>query len=402
MQSAQSVNISQKDEIDLTKFEGIEDSLLAVYATFHSNHGGRLNQEPEHPYRTGFQRDRDRILHSKAFRRLGYKTQVFVNSEGDNYRTRLTHSLEVSQVARSVAATLRLNRDLAETLALGHDLGHTPFGHAGQDMLHILMKEHDGFEHNKQSLRIVSVLEERYPYWEGLNLTMSTLKGMMKHGQVYNCDQHLIPLCEERKLGFPALESILVDQCDRIAYIHHDLEDGLDAGYLHLNQLEKLQPWVEAKEQCSIKYGQVFDEARIPLRNRIMIRSMLDLCISDLIETSKDKLNKLDLKTYKELSSLKSEQNPIRNSDSMIKQIKDIYQFLHKYLYRHPDVVKMSRRGERIIEVLFSEYVKRPEMMPWHVQRRIKKDGLYRVVSDYISGMTDRFAAKQSTYFTGH
>ncbi|MBW7858085.1 MAG: deoxyguanosinetriphosphate triphosphohydrolase [Leptonema sp. (in: Bacteria)] len=380
-------------------FEQIEDQLLAVYATFHSNNGGRLNTEADHIYRTGFQRDRDRILHSKAFRRLGYKTQVFVNSEGDNYRTRLTHSLEVSQIARSVAATLRLNRDLAETLALGHDLGHTPFGHAGQDMLHVLMKDHDGFEHNKQSLRIVSVLEERYPYWEGLNLTRSTLKGMMKHGQVYDCDIHLMPLCEERQNGFPALESILVDQCDRIAYVHHDLEDGLDSGYLHLDQLNRLEPWREAKERCSKKYGIVFDEARIPLRNRIMIRSMLDECISDLIETSIEKLQTLNLQSYDEVLNLKKEQNPIRNSAKMAKQIQDVYQFLHRNLYRHPDVVKMSRRGERIIEILFSEYVKRPEMMPWHVQRRIDKDGLYRVVSDYVAGMTDRFAAKQSSYF---
>lgn len=383
----------------LQNLERMREAELAPYAT--TDAGGRLHDEADQIFRTPFQRDRDRIIHSKAFRRLGYKTQVFVNSEGDNYRTRLTHSLEVSQIARSVAATLRLNGDLAETLALAHDLGHTPFGHAGQDRLHALMQDAGGFEHNRQSMRIVSVLEERYPFWEGLNLTRATLKGMMKHGEVYSCDTHLLDLCKERLSGFPAMEMLLVDCCDRIAYVHHDLEDGLDSGYLEFEDLKAHPYWSEAMRSCNDQYGEGFRALRRPLQIRTIIRHLLNVCITDLIVTSTQSLQKLQLLSVEAVRSLNPEQNPIGNSPAMASSIRSIYEYLHKKLYRHPDVIRMSRRGERMIELLFREFTSRPDMMPRHVQRRIDRDGLERVVSDYISGMTDRYAEKQFLYLTG-
>lgn len=369
-----------------------EDRHIAPWGLRYSNHGGRLHDEPEDPFRTYFQRDRDRILHSKAFRRLGYKTQVFANFEGDNYRTRLTHSLEVSQIARSVADTLQMNRDYAETLALAHDLGHTPFGHAGQETLHQLMEEHGGFEHNRQSLRIVSVLEERYPLWEGLNLTRSTLQGMMKHESVYESDRHLHALLKDRLAGFVPLESILVDRCDRIAYLHHDLEDGLDAGVLAFADVAVLESWKLAEDGCGRQYGAVFTEAREPLRVRATLRQMLNTCITDLIVESKRRLQGFQAGAIPNPTEL------IRNSPSMWEQMRRTYAFLDYNLYKHPDVVRMSRRGSHMIELLFDEFSRRPEMLPRHVHRRIERDGLFRVVSDYISGMTDRYAEKQITY----
>ncbi len=382
-----------------------EGNDLAHYATKDAE--GRLYHEPDQIYRTPFQRDRDRIIHSRAFRRLGYKTQVFVNSEGDNYRTRLTHSLEVSQIARSVATTLKLNRDLAETLALAHDLGHTPFGHAGQEQLHALMQGEGGFEHNRQALRIVSVLEDRYPLWEGLNLTRATLKGMMKHGEVYSCDRHLFDLCRERQQGFLSLEMTLVDRCDRIAYVHHDLEDGLDSGYLKFEALKEHPYWNEAMRACNEEYGEVFRTLRRPLQIRTIIRHLLNQCITDLIETSAGRLQKLSSNTTQDemdagsTEGLPTPENLIGNSTAMAESIRSIYEYLHENLYRHPDVIRMSRRGERMIELLFREFMARPTMLPRHVQKRIDRDGLHRVVSDYISGMTDRYAEKQFLYLTG-
>lgn len=374
----------------LPSIEEEEDRQIAAWGLRYSAHGGRLHAEPEDPFRTFFQRDRDRILHSKAFRRLGYKTQVFANFEGDNYRTRLTHSLEVSQIARSVAATLGMNRDYAEALALAHDLGHTPFGHSGQETLHRLMEDHGGFEHNRQSLRIVSVLEERYPFCEGLNLTRATLQGMMKHEAIYESDRHLHPLLEERLSGFVPVESVLVDRCDRIAYLHHDLEDGLDAGVLAFQDLAVLESWQTSREACANQFGKSFTEAREPLRVRATLRQMLNTCITDLIVESRRRLNDEFRPDGQDSRGML-----IQNSPTMWEQMRRTYAFLDYNLYKHPDVVRMSRRGSHMIELLFDEFSRRPEMLPRHVQRRIDRDGLFRVVSDYIAGMTDRYAEKQ-------
>lgn len=361
----------------------------------------RLHPEATHPFRTAFGRDRDRVIHSKAFRRLGYKTQVFVNSEGDNYRTRLTHSIEVSQIARSVAGYLRLNRDFAECLALAHDLGHTPFGHTGQEALHDLMREHDGFEHNCQSLRIVSELETRYLEFNGLNLTRAALKGIMKHPRVYACDSDLLPLLTERRAESPVLEAHLVDQCDRIAYVHHDLEDGLDAGLLDEDELMQLEPWRETYAALERRENSKFTGVRRKVRQRVVIREMLNRCITDLISETEAGLAALELTSLGQVRALSAERYPVRFSAEMKDTLGVLQKFLFERLYRHPDVIKMARRGARIIALLFEEYVDHPRIMPDHVQQRIPRFGVFRVVADYISGMTDRYALDEYRALTG-
>lgn len=379
------------------------DELLAPYAMLHRHAGGRLHGPEPHGYRTAYQRDRDRIIHSKGFRRLGYKTQVFVNHEGDNYRTRLTHSLEVAQISRSICGALRLNQDFAETLALGHDLGHTPFGHAGQDALDRLMRDHGGFEHNCQSLRLVSRLETRYPEYEGLNLTRATLKGMLKHARVYECDAELQPICDERAGESMILEAALVDHCDRLAYIHHDLEDGLDSRILDREELFELDLWQDAWRSVEAKSGDRFRQSRTELRIRAVIRHMMDRSISDLYETTRANLAELDPASQAEILSTPpgSGAYPVRYSGAMREVLAEVQRFLFRRLYRFPRVERMSRRGARIIEFLFQEYVDYPGMMPEHYQQRIEAAGLHRVVSDYIAGMTDRFAAKEYRGLSG-
>ncbi|MCB1137189.1 MAG: deoxyguanosinetriphosphate triphosphohydrolase [Leptospiraceae bacterium] len=381
---------------DSMTIEQREDRLLRPCAVRHGENAGRLHPEPEHPHRTALQRDRDRVLHCKGFRRLGYKTQVFVNSEGDNYRTRLTHSLEVGQISRSVARSLALNADYAETLSLAHDLGHTPFGHAGQDALHRLMKNHGGFEHNCQSLRIVSVLEARYPSWEGLNLTRITLAGMMKHGRIYSCDRHLEPVSKMRT-GM-SLEARLVDLCDRIAYLHHDLEDGLDSGYLEKEDLEKMDFWQQAHERCLQSSGSDYRQARLPLRIRTVIRELLNQCLNDLIESSRGALDAASFNTLDEVFACQPAELPVQNSPEIRNRLQTMHAFLKEKLYMNPSVKRMSFRGEQMIEHLFSTYLERPDLMPGHFQARIQTDGLERTISDYISGMTDRFAEKEYRY----
>lgn len=387
---------------NISSAEQADDSILAGYAMRNADNGGRIHSEEPHAYRTSFQRDRDRIVHSKAFRRLGYKTQVFVNSEGDNYRTRLTHSLEVSQIARSTARALSLNCDYAETLALAHDSGHTPFGHAGQDALHSLMNPHGGFEHNCQSIRIVTSLESRYPQWSGLNLTRATLIGMMKHGKIYKeSDEALQELVSLRAKKGPPLEAVLVDLCDRIAYLHHDLEDGLDAGYLTFTDVLKLKPLKDACSRAQQLYNTDFTEAREPLKIRTVLRLLLNDCITDLIEHSATRIKESGIRTLEDVYSLEKQSVPVSNSADFRDKLSEIHSFLKQNLYSHHAVLKMSVRGTRIIETLFHEYSSLPETMPDHVQKRMEKDGLFRVVSDYISGMTDRFAEKEFLYLGG-
>lgn len=379
------------------------DQSLAPYAMLHRDYGGRLHGEEPHAYRTVYQRDRDRVIHCKGFRRLGYKTQVFVNHEGDNYRTRLTHSLEVAQISRSICGALRLNQDFAETLALAHDLGHTPFGHAGQDALNRLMREYGGFEHNCQSLRLVTGLESRYLDYKGLNLTRASLKGMLKHANVYECDGELSEICDERARENMILEAALVDHCDRLAYIHHDLEDGLDSQILDREELFELDIWRDARAAVEKKSGESFRSAREPLKVRAIIRYMMDRSINDLYETTRANLAALEPQSQAEVLSADARgvDYPVRYSQEMRETLSVCQRFLFRRLYRYPRVEQMSRRGARIIEFLFGEYVERPGMMPEHYQRQIDVVGVYRVVSDYIAGMTDRFAAKEYRNLTG-
>jgi dGTPase len=307
----------------------------------------------------------------------------------------------VGQIARSVAGALNLNVDFAETLALAHDLGHTPFGHSGQETLHELMLHHGGFEHNRQSLRIVSELEVRYPSFNGLNLTRSTLKGVMKRGEIYDCDTDLKKVCEERSRENPSLEAALVDLCDRIAYNHHDLEDGLDSGFLDMEMLTGLSVWNEAYRRVKDDYGGKFEETRLPVRIRTVIRAMMNGCITDLIQATKDNIKSVGIETLDDLLSLDPARFPARFSEDMNDILIQMQHFLKIRLYRHPLVMRMSRRGSRIIGFLFHEYIENPEILPSHVQQRVARHGIHRVVSDYISGMTDRYALEQYTYLSG-
>lgn len=377
------------------------DGRLHPAACLHRESGGRLHAEPDHSYRSCFQRDRDRLIHSKAFRRLGYKTQVFVNSAGDNYRTRLTHSLEVAQISRSICGGLGLNADFAEAIALAHDLGHAPFGHSGQDILNHLMQGHGGFEHNSQSLRLVTALESRYLQFEGLNLCRATLMGMMKRPHVYDCDPTLLPLLELRAQRQPALEASLADHCDRIAYIHHDLEDGLDAGLLNLEMLEDLPLWREARFAVQAADTTSYQRARPPLRIRSILRYMMDRAISDLMSETESRLAALPGASAASIQQLPAADYPVRYSAAMRQGLAELQRFLFERLYRSPRVMQMSRRGERIVEFLFQEYCARPRLMPEHYQQRMEAAGLERSVSDYISGMTDRYAELQFQGLSG-
>ncbi len=382
--------------------EELEDRLLAPYATPNGAHGGRIHGDEPSPFRTPFQRDRDRVIHSKAFRRLGYKTQVFANSEGDSYRTRLTHSIEVGQISRSVAAALGLNRDLAETLALAHDLGHTPFGHAGQDALHECMRDFGGFEHNQQSLRIVTRLETRYTEHRGLNLSRAVLAGMMKHERVYDCDLELHPILELRRGKRPPPEGILVDLCDRIAYIHHDLEDGIDARILSLEELAELPAWAEIYRRTAEERGPGFLQSRAQVRFRAVLRTMMDRSLTELIEAVQSEFASVSPDSPTALEVLPPEKHPVRLPARLRETLASFQKLLFERVYRHPRVMRMSRRGERIVQGLFREYRAHPRMMPRHYQESIEREGLERVVADYVSGMTDRYALRQFAYLRGH
>ncbi|MCS7205433.1 MAG: dNTP triphosphohydrolase [Leptospiraceae bacterium] len=376
------------------KIEEFEDQFLAPYALKNTLHEGRFYQEQEDPYRTNFQRDRDRIIHSKAFRRLGYKTQVFVNNKGDSFRTRLTHSIEVSQLSRSISGMLKLNKDYAEAIALAHDIGHPPFGHQGESILDKIMENHNGFEHNKQNLRIVTVLEDRYPYCRGLNLSKATIKGLMKYNKIYEEDTHLKELFEEKKNQFPPLEWVIVDTCDRIAYLHHDLEDGIDSGYLILDQVLELEYWKNIYHYLEKEWNTKFTKARTSYKVRMMIRHSLNLFIRDFVETSKKNLDSLQLGSIQDVYSLQKKQNPVRNSDEFRHISDTIFEFLKKNLYYHPEIALMERKAEKILKLLFEEFLNHPKMLPIQYQEKILEFGIHRVVCDYISGMTDRYAIK--------
>ncbi len=391
---------------------------LAPYALQDGEHGGRIYQEQqkeEDSYRTPFQRDRDRIIHSKAFRRLGYKTQVFSNSAGDIYRTRLTHSLEVAQISRAISRALGLNQDLAEALALAHDLGHSPFAHAGQKILHGLMREHGGFEHNCQGLRQLCKLEDRYLDFPGLNLCRKTLAGMMKHGRVYGCDPELSSILADSLDMPPIFEARLVDICDRIAYLHHDLEDGLDAKLLVLADLEAFAWWQEAFENIQAKKGRSLLEARPARRIRAIIHYMLTASINNVLQHSRQNLQTYQRSFSHREGAKQSSDKGLHSSSSkypgmgnllstdaaLSKRLDSLQKYLHENLYMHPKVIQMSEQGAHIIESLFVFFAKHREEIPAHYLERVPQDGLYRTVTDYLAGMTDRFAEKlYSQYHT--
>ncbi|MBI2167107.1 MAG: deoxyguanosinetriphosphate triphosphohydrolase [Candidatus Omnitrophica bacterium] len=354
-----------------------EETRLAPYAVRSGESRGRAWPEKEHEVRTVFQRDRDRIIHSTAFRRLQYKTQVFVNHEGDHYRTRLTHTIETSQIARSLGRALVLNEDLIEAIALAHDLGHGPFGHAGQSALSELMQGHGGFEHNVQALRIVEELEESYPDFPGLNLTFEVREGLKKHPENFFA---------QRSKRFRSVEAEGVDHADEIAYTCHDLDDGLRAEMIAEEELRGTRLWEEALNYIHKKYPRIEPAPR----NRLAIRLLINQLVMDLIETTRRHLEKLGVKSVKDLQKV---QGPlVLFSPGMTKKMEQLRRFLHAHVYQHYRVVRMTDKGQRFIRCLFEAYVKKPGQLAPSVRKRVEKDGIYRAVCDYIAGMTDRFA----------
>jgi dGTPase len=360
---------------------------LAPYAAHAADSRGRVHPEPEAATRTAFQRDRDRIVHSSAFRRLEYKTQVFVNHEGDHFRTRLTHSLEVAQIARAIAAGLRLNQDLAEAIALAHDLGHTPFGHAGQDALNECMKPYGGFEHNLQSLRVVDELEERYADFDGLNLSYETREGILKHCSAENA----------RRLGElgrrfldkrqPSLEAQIANLADEIAYNNHDIDDGLRSGLISLEQLETVPLFA--------RHGAAVRAAHPGLAPRRLIhetvRGMINTLVGDVLAQSGaliDALRPADIEAVRAAPPLIAFSAPLRAEADALKR------FLFEHLYRHYQVMRMTSKARRIVSELFDAFMREPRLLPPDHQARAARDQP-RAIADYVAGMTDRYAMKE-------
>jgi dGTPase len=375
---------------------------LVSYAATDASSRGRRFDEPPPAYRGEFQRDRDRIVHSTAFRRLVYKTQVFVNHEGDLYRTRLTHSLEVAQIARTVARALGLNEDLVEAISLAHDLGHTPFGHAGQDALNACMREHGGFEHNLQSLRVVDELEERYASFSGLNLTFETREGILKHCSLQNARQLGDVGLRFIERTQPGLEAQIANLADEIAYNNHDVDDGLRAGLIRLEQLETIPFFAERAAKVRAEFPDCHD----PRLAREIIRSMIDRLVTDLIETSRDRIDQAKPESLDDVRRL--DVSLIALGDELGEGQASLKRFLREELYTHPHVEAMTRQAHKTISDLFAAFEQNfDEMPPKHAaraQKALDESGpaaANRAIADYVAGMTDRFALQQHQRITG-
>jgi dGTPase len=362
---------------------------LAPYAADESHSRGRRYAEPEPAYRGEYQRDRDRIIHSTAFRRLVYKTQVFVNHEGDLYRTRLTHSLEVSQIGRSVAVALNLNEALTEAICLAHDLGHTPFGHAGQDTLNACMRDFGGFEHNLQSLRVVDELEAKYADFPGLNLMFETREGILKHCSTRNAQQlgDVGRRFLERKQ--PGLEAQIVNIADAVAYNNHDVDDGFRAGLLTLDQLRAQALFETQYQEVHALYPELEDRRLI----YEIIRRMIGTVVTDLIEETK---RQIDASGVRSIDEVRNQSQPLVNmSPAVYEQHVSLKRFLNKHLYRHEQKLEMTRRAQGIVRDLFDAYSDDVSLMPSQFAEtaaQLDEVARARVVADYIAGMTDRYA----------
>ncbi len=366
------------------KLEALEDAALAPYGIRSKESKGRHFPEVEPLYRTVFQRDRDRVLHTTAFRRLEYKTQVFINIEGDYYRTRLTHTLEVAQIGRTIARALGANEDLVEAICLAHDLGHSPFGHSGEVALNRLMREHGGFDHNKQSLRIVTELERRYVDFPGLNLTWEVREGIVKHETEYDISDASDYDPDLRG----HLEAQIANAADEIAYTAHDLDDGLRSKMIAPNMLAGLTLWQIVVESVGWD-GPQLDELS---RHRI-IRRLIGMMVTDMVNATSQRILENRIRSVEELQKL--DYNVIGFSEDMHSRNRQLKDFLYRNLYRHPRVVRMQVKAERIIGNLFSAYLSEPTILPWHVQQWIEDRGLERTICDYIAGMTDRYAIEE-------
>lgn len=370
-------NIVNRDNILAT-----EETRIADFGMTSLKSMGRKHNEAEHAYRTSFQRDRDRIIHSSAFRRLEYKTQVFVNHEGDYYRTRLTHTIEVAQIARSASRALGLNEDLAEAIALAHDLGHSPFGHSGEKMLNELMAGHGGFEHNRQSLRIVDRIENRYPLFRGLNLTYEVREGIAKHATDYNYPE----LLDFDDGLFSTLEAQIVDCSDSVAYNSHDLDDAITSKLIDMEELQEVPLWREIYDETeeSIK------GASPSIVKYQMIRAIINSQVTDLVNTTAANIERLGISSIEGVR--RSREKIVSFSPAMAKYDAELKSFLLHNMYRHHRVARMEEKARRIIADLFNAFARNPNILPPKFFHYIETEGLERIICDYVAGMTDRYA----------
>ena len=366
------------------QLEEIEDKSLAPYGMRSKDSKGRAYLDNEPDYRTSFQRDRDRIIHTTAFRRLEHKTQVFITYEGDYYRTRLTHTLEVAQIGRTIARALGGNEDLIEAICLAHDLGHSAFGHAGEIVLSRLMKDHGGFDHNKQSLRIVTELEQRYPEFPGLNLSWEVREGMVKHESEYDISDASAYNPDLRG----NLETQIANVADELAYSAHDLDDGLRSGMLTPRMLEGISLWEILTDQIKWRGPEMEEVARHKL-----IRQLIGMEVTDLITTTDTRLKESGAQSPLDLQKLSY--NVIGFSEEMSRRNRELKDFLYNKMYRHYRVVRMQVKAERLIEQLFNAYREEPSILPDGFQVFIDQRGLERTICDYIAGMTDRYAIEE-------
>ena len=362
------------------ELEAQERVVLAGYAQKSGDSEGRIYPEPKHPHRTDYQRDRARIIHSRAFRRLEYKTQVFLNGTGDHLRTRLTHTFEVANITRTVARALGLNEDLAEAIALAHDLGHPPFGHTGEETLDEAMCDHGGFDHNEQSLRIVDVIELRYPKFPGLNLSHEVREGLQKHARFYESAKP-----GGKRTAQPSLEAQVANLADEITYYSHDLDDGLDFGLLEPKQLAKLLAWQETEGQVR----RDFPRLQGAEFRAYVIRCLIDRQVADVIRTSSARI---DASGVRSADDVRAQPKPlIAYSDSLRRANQQLRRFLYTHLYYHPSVADANRGACKMLGDVFAAYLKKPELLGEATARRVGEVGLHRTVCDYVSGMTDRY-----------
>ena len=362
------------------EMESTERATLASFAQKSGDSRGRKYSEQSHAYRTEFQRDRARIIHSRAFRRLEYKTQVFLNGTGDHLRTRLTHSIEVASISRTIARALGLNEDLAEAIALAHDLGHTPFGHSGEEVLAECMRDHGGFEHNRQSLRVVELLENAYPDFPGLNLTFEVREGLQKH---------------ERKEGFPSLEAQIADLADEITYYSHDLDDAVDFDILNAAQLEENEVWKRSHAHIREHYP----GAREPELHKLIIRNIIDVQVQDVVATSAASIAKADPKSADDVR--KQSAKLIHYSDDLRKANAALRKFLYANVYYHPRVARVNQRASEMLKKVFESYVGDPSQLGEVATKRIEQEGLHRTICDYVAGMTDRYLMEEYARISG-
>jgi len=354
---------------------------LAPYAAKSAESRGRVHLEPEHEYRTAYQRDRDRVVHSTAFRRLEYKTQVFLTHEGDFFRTRLTHTMEVAQIARTIARALNLNEDLTEAVALAHDLGHTPFGHAGEEALRELMADAGGFEHNRHGVRIIDYLEHPYPQFRGLNLTYEVRECIAKHATRYDAST-----AEGFAPGWPPLEGQVVDVADAIAYDSHDLDDALTMGIISPEDLEDLAIFRQAAEDFAGSLADLSPDQR----TRRVAKLLIQLMVSSVIETSDRAIREAGVGSLEDVR--RAPGRLIRLPDDLAEKVRGLEAFLMERVYRHYRVVRMTTKAKRFLRRIFAAYLADPDMLPPEHRARVETEGLKQVITDYIAAMTDRFA----------